>query len=114
MLWACNPDKVTYIQDKYWFYMEFQMNMALATVLVFIGSILNLRGAEAGLASYLIATIVAGALIYVFMWAARRNYLRHRSKMLSFKLAAAEGLGCAPESAVPKGDKPATAGAAPG
>lgn len=42
ILWACDPSRITYIQDKYWFYMEFQINMAIASLVLLLGSMMTM------------------------------------------------------------------------
>ena len=89
-------DKLIFLQESYWYYLEFQLNLILSLVL-FAVSILFLYSVHVfktgfNLWSYLffvvLCSFVLSFLIYISLKAAKLNYEKHRKKLLSLQLGA--------------------------
>jgi hypothetical protein len=87
MLPVLGPQNLAYLREQYWYHLEFQMNMFLSLVALFVGALVN---TWAGSTSY--ATFIGCALLWLvpfsLAWlgllvSARRNYSRHISKIAS-------------------------------
>lgn len=89
-------DKLTYLQESYWYYLEFQMNMGVALTvlgpLIVIGAFLC--ATWMGFGEPMVAVISAVALLLVvatlalLLKTARVNFARHRVKRFSMMLSA--------------------------
>ena len=87
-------EKLLFLQESYWYYLEFQLNMSLATVLLAIGgiswSLSNFSMLGISWASYVAATCLGAFftafLVILSLKAARRNYARHIQKLLNLLL----------------------------
>lgn len=89
-------DKLTYLQESYWYYLEFQMNMGVALTasgpLVVVGAFLcatwmgSGQVLAVGISAVVLALVVA--TMALLLKTARVNYARHRVKRFSMFLAA--------------------------
>ena len=85
---------LTYWLERYWFYMEFDLNMIVATSTITLGAIAHLvmqtTPSEAGRAFVVGAGVVlaSGLVIWLLYAAAARNFDRHKRKVTSLQLAA--------------------------
>ncbi len=84
---ALGPEKLAYVREQYWYHMEFQMNLFLSLLALLIGVAVNARNGATSfwellmdIGIYLILFVPVLALLLI---AARKNYARHMSKMLS-------------------------------
>ncbi len=88
-------DKLIFLQESYWYYMEFQSNILLSLfplliamivrcIIFFPLTILQSRTFWAALALFLIIII---AISYILLVSARLNFQRHKIKLLSYYLA---------------------------
>lgn len=102
-------DKDTFLRESYWYYLEFQMNTALA---ILVGLPLAVSGAYAyfvwlGLpptGGVVLGAMIALVLSYMIVWliqTARLNYRRHALKRISMLIAAVRTA----ESGVPRAAK---------
>jgi hypothetical protein len=87
MLASVDQDKVTHVREQYWYHLEFQLNLLLSLVALFVGATVN-ACLKAGSACYGLLQLLAYLAVFVPIWigllkAARKNYSRHVSKMLS-------------------------------
>ena len=87
MLAELGTTTLAYVREQYWYHLEFQMNLLLSFVGLFVGAALNTGlGPCTGISLllnlflYFLVFPVMGALL---LTAARKNYARHISKMLS-------------------------------
>ena len=87
MLAELGPTTLAYVREQYWYHLEFQMNLLLSLVGLFVDTALNAGlGPCTGMTLffhlflYLLLFLAIGALL---LTAARKNYARHISKMLS-------------------------------
>ncbi|HWM92538.1 MAG TPA: hypothetical protein VN493_17365 [Thermoanaerobaculia bacterium] len=84
-------DKLIFLQESYWYYLEFQINMCLATVLFTLGSLFwSLTNYFSlgitwwrYLAALVVGLLIATYLVRLSIRAARRNYARHVQKLLN-------------------------------
>lgn len=87
MLTAIDQNKLAYVREQYWYHLEFQMNLLLSLIALFVGAVANaLINAKVAGASHvpLLIYLIVFPLIWIFLlMAARKNYGRHVSKMLS-------------------------------
>jgi len=91
MLPRVDLDKLVYIRESYWYYLEFQVNVALASVFSLTGVFFwwirhdTVVGLTAGPALVLAAALilVTGLVFVALIRAARLNYMRHKKKLLS-------------------------------
>ena len=87
MLAGLGTTTLAYVREQYWYHLEFQVNFLLSFVGLFVGAALNAGlGPCTGMSLllnlflYFLVFPVMGALL---LTAARKNYARHISKMLS-------------------------------
>ena len=87
MLAELGTTTLAYVREQYWYHLEFQMNLLLSLVGLFVGAALNAGlGPSTGMSLllnlflYFLLFLAMGALL---LTAARKNYARHISKMLS-------------------------------
>jgi len=85
-------DKLAYVREQYWFHLEFQLNLLISLVAIFIAisaSIFINYGFNFGLIAERMAaaTIACGFVCYGLLMAARKNYERHIAKMASLMIA---------------------------
>ena len=85
-------DKLAYVREQYWYHLEFQLNLLISLVAVFIAisvSIFINYGFNLALISERMAaaTIASGFICYGLLMAARKNYERHIAKMASLMIA---------------------------
>lgn len=82
-----------FFREGYWFWLEFQTNMILASVILAISILITNFFDSLGYieqdhsSGFLFVAILVG-LAFVFWIAAKKNYLRHRNKMIAVKLGA--------------------------
>ena len=85
-------DKLAYVREQYWYHLEFQLNLLISLVVIFVAisiSIFFNYGFSLGQIAKLMAaaTIVCGFACYGLLMAARKNYERHIAKMASLMIA---------------------------
>ena len=85
-------DKLAYVREQYWYHLEFQLNLLISLVAVFVAisvSIFINYGLNLALITERMAaaTIVCGFVCYGLLMAARKNYERHIAKMASLMIA---------------------------
>ena len=87
MLQTIGIEKMTYLREQYWFHLEFQINLLFSIVILFISFVLY-----SSLKFGITLTFIESLLLYVaiaapigglLFGAARKNYERHISKMVS-------------------------------
>jgi hypothetical protein len=87
MLAELEPTTLAYVREQYWYHVEFQMNLLLSLAPLFVGIAMN-----AWITAYSSRTLLVQLLFYLLVFAAvwtlllkaaRKNYARHISKMLS-------------------------------
>jgi len=87
MLPALGPANLAYVREQYWYHLEFQMNLLLSLVALFAGAAINTWMNASSFLSFLVQLLIY-LILFVPVWAwllkaARKNYCRHISKMLS-------------------------------
>ncbi|MFB9266121.1 hypothetical protein ACFFWD_23700 [Bradyrhizobium erythrophlei] len=85
-------DKLAYVREQYWYHLEFQLNLLISLVAVFVAlgtSVLINRGFSPAIGGERIAAaiIVCGFVCYGLLRAAQKNYERHIAKMASLMTA---------------------------
>ena len=85
-------DKLAYVREQYWYHLEFQLNLLISLVAVFVAisvSIFINYGFNLALIAERMAaaTIACGFVCYGLLMAARKNYERHMAKMASLMIA---------------------------
>jgi hypothetical protein len=94
LLETIGVDTIGYVREQYWYHMEFQVNLLLAIGIALIGLLVVLVPELSGPARQPSAewagfdTIVLGGLCWFLLRAARKNFLRHVTKMTSLMAAA--------------------------
>jgi hypothetical protein len=87
MLAELGTTTLAYVREQYWYHLEFQMNLLLSLVGLFLGVALNTwLGQGAGISLFLnifLYFLLFFAVGVLLLEAARKNYARHISKMLS-------------------------------
>ena len=87
MLPALGPGNLAYVREQYWYHLEFQMNLLLSLVALFVGAAINAWASASSFGSFVVPFLIYLILFApVWRWllkAARKNYCRHISKMLS-------------------------------
>lgn len=87
LLATIDQDKLAYVREQYWYHLEFQMNLLLSLVALFIGAaanaLIHADSPGAGFCRLLIYVAVFVPVWICLLKAARKNYSRHVSKMLS-------------------------------
>lgn len=85
--------KLVYLEESYWYYMEFQLNMAVAGIVAYaaFACYWSHRAFERGLswkwaAIVVLATLAVGGLWTICVRTARRNYERHANGLVSLLL----------------------------
>lgn len=84
-------DKLAYVREQYWYHLEFQLNLLISLVAVFLAlstSIFINYGFNLAVTERMAAaTIACGLVCYGLLMAARKNYERHIAKMASLMIA---------------------------
>jgi hypothetical protein len=83
-------DKLAYVREQYWYHLEFQLNLLISLVGIFVAlgaSILVSKGFSPGAERMAAAIIVCAFVCYGLLKAARKNYERHIAKMASLMTA---------------------------
>jgi hypothetical protein len=84
---ALGHEALAYVREQYWYHLEFQMNLFLSLVVLFLGASIN-AWTRSGAAGAFILQMLKYLVVFVPIWvglvaAARKNYSRHISTMLS-------------------------------
>jgi hypothetical protein len=85
-------DKLAYVREQYWYHLEFQLNLLISLVGIFVAfgaSILVNKGFSPAIGAERMAAaiIVCAFVCYGLLMAARKNYERHIAKMASLMIA---------------------------
>jgi hypothetical protein len=85
-------DKLAYVREQYWYHLEFQLNLLISLVGVFLALgtsiLINYGFSISAIAERSAAAIIAcGFVCYGLLLAARKNYERHMAKMASLLTA---------------------------
>jgi hypothetical protein len=87
MLRTLGVDKLAYVREQYWYHLEFQMNMILSISALFVSLSLYYWASVEPLCTALgymaFCLAILASICGLLYAAARKNYLRHISKMLS-------------------------------
>jgi len=96
---------LAYVREQYWYHMEFQVNLLLATATGLLGLLLEqvprTMGSEFHSAAEWagVDILLVGGACWFLLRAARKNYRRHVAKMTSVMAAALVGLLAPPPAA---------------
>ncbi len=87
MLQTIGVEKMAYVREQYWYYLEFQINLILSILMLFLSlaafSALNANSFHNFFIHVLLYFALMAPVCGLLFWAARKNYQRHISKMLS-------------------------------
>lgn len=75
--------KFAYIREQYWYYLEFQMNMLLATISLLVVLFLYFCQINVGFGWHFTNFVTLIPLCILLLYSARKNYMRHITKMVS-------------------------------
>lgn len=91
MLHEMDLQKLVFIQESYWYYLEFQMNAMFAIFVTYIFAILwftlKAHPIISGKSFYILIAIISFLVIslsWLCIFCARKNYKKHIQKMLSY------------------------------
>jgi hypothetical protein len=83
-------EKLAYVREQYWYHLEFQLNLMLSLIVLFLALIIAtiIRiGFCAGI-GYIVLCAVLGCVFSIWLLtSARKNYCRHLAKMASLMTA---------------------------
>jgi hypothetical protein len=87
-------DKLVFLQESYWYYLEFQLNLILSVIVFAIAILLRVSvytfKSEASLCFYILFVILSMmffvSVINISLKAAKINYDRHKRKLLSLQV----------------------------
>jgi hypothetical protein len=85
LLKDCETQKISFVQEQYWYYMELDINVAVSlAILMFVHFCWFLSGGG-GVdgAAFIGPYILGGLVVYFLVRMARKNYARHTAKMIS-------------------------------
>jgi hypothetical protein len=87
MLPTLGLPNLAYVREQYWYHLEFQMNLLLSLVALFMGVAISAWTSASSFPAF-VPQLLIYLILFVPMWAwllraARKNYCRHTSKMLS-------------------------------
>lgn len=87
MLQTIGVDKLAYVREQYWYYLEFQINLILSILVLFLSmsasSALNTNSFNTFLAHVALYFALMAPVCGLLFRAARKNYQRHIAKMSS-------------------------------
>jgi hypothetical protein len=90
MLDVLGTEKVAYLREQYWYHLEFQVNLLMSLVVMFLALELNAFLSFSG--CKLAGSVIGYAILFVplgifLLAAARKNYQRHVAKVASLMAA---------------------------
>jgi len=91
LLSAIDVDKLAYVREQYWYFLEFQINLLFSIIAIFLASVVSSASqgcsVQAFFYQFLKYLVLCGPVCVLLYASARKNYLRHVSKMLSLMVA---------------------------
>jgi len=80
-------DKIAYMREQYWYHLEFQINLLLSIVVIFLALLFSAAYNAGSVLTFCLQVLIYLAILIpiciLLCRAARKNYQRHVAKMLS-------------------------------